>query len=125
MTNARFGGITRILLGNGTTLTMRKDKLDVMPAGYKATVESNANGSLYQTLENVPNRAEITLQDEGQDWQEVLLYQGPMTVQEDSTGVTHMYTNAFFDGAPQINRKGGDVTGLAICSGAGDYKRIG
>lgn len=121
----RFGGGYRFLLGDGTVLTGRKDKIDVKPSGYKATIESNADGSTYQTLELVPTEADCAFQDDGQDWQAVALYRGDITVQEDTTGRTHTFTGAAFEGSPSINRRTGEVSGLTVKAPSGGYKAFG
>lgn len=120
---ADFGGIMRLTFG-GSPLVMR-GKFSTEPSSVKADPITNQDGSASRTLEPKGYGADVTFEDSSDgtatelNWNQIMLG-GPynITVVEETTGITHNWTQANFVGDPKSDRENGEVTGLKIHGGS-------
>lgn len=118
-----FGGEMRLRLANGVNLTMR-GAFKTGPGGISIEALTNQDHSVSRQGTLKPWTAEVTLEDNGVDVGELMRApRQSIYIVEDWTGVTHVYTNAFFAGEASIDRATGEWSGLVI-NGDG-YQRIG
>jgi Phage tail tube protein len=122
MASADFGGKITFKLSNGVILAGR-GTFTVMAARMSSEAVTNDDASLARVLTPKPATIEISMQDDGQDFEALVTgTRFNFTAVEESNGVTHLLSNAFMTGDPSINRKNGEVTGLSL---AGEnYQRI-
>ncbi len=90
------------------------------------TVEGgvNQNGSAYRIVRPKLRTAELTfdrlvdVNGRPLKWAEniMMLSNIPITFIEDDTSVTHLLTNGFFTGNPQINTATGEVSGVGLAA---------
>ena len=114
---ADFGGTVNFSYA-GTPLVMR-GHIMIDPSSIKADGIANQDGSVSRTLTPRGYTAKCKFQDSRnglatpQPW-DTILKGGPynITVVENQTGVTHMWTNAAFTGEPSVDRERGEVDGL-------------
>lgn len=122
MAGRDFGGEMRLRLADGTNLTMRGAfTLGVSGVSVEAVTNQDASVSRQATLK--PRTAELTLEDDGTDVN--ALMRAPrqdIYITEEFTGVSHIFTNAFFSGDASVDRATGEWTGLVI-NGSG-YQRL-
>ncbi|MBB3771527.1 hypothetical protein FHS55_002126 [Angulomicrobium tetraedrale] len=123
MAGSDFGGHMRLRLASGANLVMR-GSFSIGPSRYSIEAVTNDNGSVSRTAAPRPRTAEVTLEDDGTDID--ALMQAPrqdIYVAEEFTGVSHVFTGAFFSGEPMVDRKTGEWTGITI--NANGYQRLG
>ncbi len=123
MAGLDFGGEMRCRTADGTNLTLRT-AVTLGPAGMSVEAVINQDGSVSRQGTLKPRTAEVTLEDNGTDVH--ALVRAPrqdIYITEDFTGVTHVFTGAFFAGDASINRATGEWTGLVI--NANGYQRLG
>lgn len=115
MANERFGGETRLVLNNGRRITLRGD-FTLMPGNAEAEAITNQDGSLSQSVTLTAPSFEVSFEDSGGvDWDDLIRQTGiNATVTEDYPGVIHTFTNGFFTGRAEVDRKTGEVTGLVF-----------
>ncbi len=119
---ADFGGEFFFNFSSGQKIIARGE-VSVMPAGTSNESLTNQDGSVARGVTLTPHKAECTFEDSsGLDWETLMRERFNVTIREDFTGATHLFTNAFFEGEPSINRKNGEVSGLSISSG--QYRRV-
>lgn len=114
MSGKDFGGRMRVRISSGVLLSMR-GTFNLMPTNASAEGVTNQDGSLDRVMTPVAYRAELAIVDKDVDLD--ALINGPRlnyTIEEDHTGVTHYFTNAFMTGQPSVNRLTGEVTGIAL-----------
>ena len=109
-----FGGEMRLTIGALAGVKIRGD-FNVMPTRNTVTTEKNLDGShaRIHTLRNF--RAEFTLElPRGITAQQLLDYEGNITIVEETAGTLHIYTAGGFVGEPQTDRATGRLTGLSF-----------
>jgi hypothetical protein len=118
-----FGGRIIARTSKGDTFSLR-GTLNVNPSGISTAAVVNQDGSVDRTATNTAYKFEINFADRGADLDALMKADRfNMTFEEEFSGITHYYTNAFFVGDPAINRQTGEVTGL---SGASEkYSKTG
>ncbi|SHO65816.1 Phage tail tube protein [Pseudoxanthobacter soli DSM 19599] len=117
-----FGGEMRFSI-DGTPVTM-KGLFQVNPSNRTVEESVNQDGSVDAVHTLAGHRMAMTLVDNGGVDVHALL-KGParnVTVVEEHTGVTHMWTQARFAGDPQSDRLTGEITGLRLVSAS--YRRV-
>lgn len=117
MAGKDYGGKMSFTLNDGT-IFRKRGTFRVMTAGRENEAVTNQDGSNDRVMTLTAYGFEVTFADDGQDM-EALLKAPRFDARfvEDDTGVTHVYTSAFFVGTPTTDRVNGEVTGL---SGAAD-----
>jgi hypothetical protein len=116
---ADFGGTVSFTYA-GNPLVMR-GHITIGPSSIKADPIANQNGTVSRTLTPRGYTAKFKFEDSTnglatpQPW-DAILKGGPynVTVVENQTGVTHMWTNAAFTGEPEVDREKGEVDGLSL-----------
>lgn len=111
-----FGGRISLRFSTGALISLR-GTVTLYTAGQSNEAVTNQNGTVDRVGTPMPYRAEITFADSGLDHAKLMT--GPrfnVTIDEDFTGVTHYFTDAFVSGEPQINRINGEVSGVTIVS---------
>lgn len=122
MAGRDFGGEMRLRLADGTNLTMRGN-FTLGSSGVSTEAVTNQDGSVSRNVTLKPRTAEVTLEDDGTDVN--ALMRAPrqdIYLVEEFTGVSHVFTNAFFSGDSAMDRATGEWTGLVINSS--DYQRL-
>jgi hypothetical protein len=115
MAISTFGG--RIEVKIGTTIYKARGDITIMPTSFETTAEANQDGSVYATRKNMPREAEMTFQLEaGERWNVTEQSSLNVTIQEESSGRTHQFTDAVVTGRPSVNLSNGEVSGLKIAS---------
>ncbi|WP_438752062.1 phage tail tube protein [Pararhizobium sp. O133] len=112
MGNKDFGGRITMRLSTGEAISLR-GTLNMQTSGLSTEAVTNQDGSVDRTATVQPRRFEIAFADRGLDHD--ALMKSPrfnVTFDEEFTGVTHYFTDAFVTGDPQTNRMTGEVTGL-------------
>lgn len=112
---ADFGGEMRMTIGGQQMVLRGTFNLD--PVNTTTKVVTNLNGSISRQFTPDAYGADLkSLEDTpGIDWQAIIRSPPqPVVIVEEQTAVTHMFTNAVFEGAPSIDRETGEVTGLKI-----------
>lgn len=123
MAGKDFGGRMSVRLASGALIALR-GTFSNMPARQSTERITNQDGSTDRIATPVSPTADINFKDDGLDLQAIM--EAPrqnMTINEEFTGVTHYFFNAFFAGNPQTNRVNGEVTGVQIV--AEDYRKTG
>ena len=123
MAGMDFGGKIIVTSSRGYKLSLR-GTINVNPSQQSNEALTNQDGSVDRIITPAAPGAELTFRDEGGDWQARL--DGPrenLTIVEEKTGVTHLFTGAFWTGRPTINRVNGEVTGVQIV--ADYYRKLG
>lgn len=123
MSGMDFGGKMTVTSSQGYKLSLRGN-VTLLGTGSSNESITNQDGSVDRIMTPMARAAEITFRDEGGDWNARL--NGPrenITIVEEKTGVTHLFTGAFWSGRPSVNRLNGETTGLQIV--ADSYQRLG
>ncbi|AYM13067.1 hypothetical protein G6L58_17280 [Agrobacterium tumefaciens] len=117
-----FGGRMTVRLANGALLALRGN-FTVLSAGQSNEAVTNQDGSTDRVGTPTAPRAEVTFKDASDvDFNALMTAaRQNFTIQEEFTGVTHHYFNAFFSGEPSSNRLNGELSGLQIVAEA--YRR--
>lgn len=85
---------------------------------------TNQDGRVDRVITPMAPTAEVNFADDGMDYDTLLnADRHNITIVEEKTGVTHMWTNGFWTGRPSSNRINGEVTQLGIV--AEFYSKIG
>jgi hypothetical protein len=112
---ADFGGEMRMTVA-GQQIVMR-GTFNLDPVNTTTKVITNLNNSISRQFTPDAFGADLKeLEDTpGIDWQGLLRgAPASIVIVEEQTAVTHMFTNAVFEGQPSIDRETGSVTGLKI-----------
>ncbi|WP_323011118.1 phage tail tube protein [Paracoccus sp. (in: a-proteobacteria)] len=118
-----FGGQMRLRLASGMNLTMRAG-FTLGSSGISVEAKTNQDGSVSRLGTPRPRTAEVTFEDGGEDVNAVMKApRQDIYITEEFTGVTHIFSNAFFSGEPFVDRATGEWTGMTINSS--NYQRIG
>ncbi|ORE91000.1 hypothetical protein [Aurantimonas sp. 22II-16-19i] len=122
MAGNNFGGEMRLRGSSGTAYTLRSAvTMNTASLSTEAVRNQNGKNSYVATL-RAPS-AELTLEDEGQDMEDILRAGSQdIYIIEEFTGVTHVYVFGRITGEPQSNRENGELSGLMIQSD--EYRRV-
>lgn len=123
MAGRDFGGRMAITGSTGYRMSPR-GTINVNRAHSSNEAVTNQDGRVDRVMTPTAPTAEVTFADDGIDFDMLLnADRHNITIVEEKTGVTHMFTDAFWTGAPSSNRVNGEVTGLTIT--AEIYSRLG
>lgn len=123
MAGKDFGGIMKLRTSNGRQLSFR-GAFSIQPARNTTEAMTNQDGSVDRVATPKAATAALTFVDKMGGLDAVNLSdREDVTIVEDFTGVTHLFTQAFWTGEPDINRLSGEVTGLGLATD--QYRRLG
>ncbi|BDA84969.1 hypothetical protein Sa4125_25110 [Aureimonas sp. SA4125] len=109
-----FGGEMRMRLADGTALVLRA-AVKLNTAGLSTEVVTNQNGSVSRVATLRSRRAELTIEDTGENFDTLLRApRQDIYIVEDFTGVSHMFGAAMITGDVSQDRTNGEVTGLMV-----------
>jgi hypothetical protein len=109
-----FGGEMRLRLASGQSLVLRA-AVTLNTAGLSTEVVTNQNGSVSRIVTLRSRRAELTLEDTGENFDALLRApRQDIYITEDFTGISHMFGSAMITGDVSQNRANGEVSGLMI-----------
>lgn len=123
MAGKDFGGKMTVASSAGYKLSLR-GTISVMASAQSNDSVTNQDGSVDRTMTPTAPSAELSVRDDGLNWDTRL--NGPrenITIVEEQTGVTHLFTGAFWSGRPSLNRINGEISGISIV--ADYYRRLG
>ena len=124
MAGKDFGGTMRLTDGAGNLLSLR-GTFTVKPAGLSVESVVNQDGTSDRTGSPTAATAEINFADKNVDLSALMrLPRRDISLVEEFTGVTHLFTDGFFTGDPESNRMDGEVSGVGIACDAGDYRKL-
>ena len=121
MAGKDFGGKMTVASSAGYRLSLR-GTISVMPSAQSNDSVTNQDGSVDRVMTPSAPAAELSVRDDGLDAR----LNGPrenLTIVEEQTGVTHLFTGAFWSGRPSLNRINGEIGGISII--ADYYRRLG
>lgn len=123
MAGKDFGGKITVTSSLGYKLSLR-GTITVQPTAQSNEAITNQDGSTDRIMTPNAPMAELSFRDDGGDWQgRITGARENLTIVEEQTGVTHLFTGAFWTGRPNINRINGEVSGVQIV--ADSYRKIG
>lgn len=123
MAGQDFGGTMKFRDSAGRNLSLR-GTFTVNPGKYSIEGIVNQDGSPDRVATPVAPRAEINFADKGIELAAMMGDERrDVTIVEDFTGVSHLFTDAFYTGDVQTNRINGEVTGVGIMGAS--YRRLG
>lgn len=123
MAGKDFGGIMRFRDSSGRNVSLR-GTFTVYPSTRSVEGLTNQDGSADRVMTPTSPRAEIAFADKAIDLAAIMGDQRrDVTITEEHTGVSHLFTQAFYTGDPASNRMNGEVTGVGIMAEA--YRRLG
>lgn len=123
MAGKDFGGRMNVRLSSGGTLSLR-GTFNVMAGRQSSEGVTNQDGSTDRVMTPTAPRATVNFKDSGLDLADLM--EAPrqnVVINEENTGVTHHFIDAFFSGESENNRINGEVSGLTITADA--YRRTG
>lgn len=123
MSGRDYGGKMSITGSTGYRFSPR-GTINVSAAHSSNEAITNQDGRVDRIVTPGAPTAEVNFADDGPNF-DVLLNadRHNITIVEEKTGVTHLFTNAFWTGRPSSNRVNGEVSGLGIV--AEFYSKIG
>ncbi len=114
MANDKVGGTMILTLGDGRRVKMRGD-FEVDPSAYTKETEKNLDGSFAQVIKPRNYKAMMSLElSDGVTSEDLLAFDGNITIEESHTRRTHLFTDGTFTGDPKTDRMTGKTTGLAF-----------
>lgn len=123
MAGRDFGGKITVTSSRGYKLSLR-GAISVGGAHQSNDAVTNQDGRVDRIITPDAPSAELTFADDGLNWDTILNGDREnLTIVEDKTGVTHLFTGAFWVGKPNSNRINGEMTALTIRADA--YQRMG
>ena len=123
MAGRDFGGKMSISGSTGYRFSPR-GTVNTQPAHSSNEAITNTDGRVDRVMTPMAPTAEVNFADDGVDYDTLLnADRHNITIVEEKTGVTHLFTQAFWTGRPSSNRINGEVTQLGIV--AESYQRIG
>jgi len=123
MAGRDFGGKIRVTSSLGHNLSLR-GTINVLGAHQSNDAVTNQDGRADRIVTPDAPRAELVFADDGLNFDELLnADRHNITIVEEKTGVTHLFTSAFWTGKPSSNRINGELSQLGIC--ADSYRRLG
>ena len=109
-----FGGEMRMRLADGTPLVLRA-AVKLNTAGLSTDVVTNQNGSVSRVATLRSRRAELTLEDTGENFDALLRApRQDIYIVEEFSGVSHMFGAAMITGDVSSDRANGEVSGLMV-----------
>lgn len=123
MAGADFGGHMKFRSSRGETLSLR-GTFNVSGGNVSVEGITNQDGSADRVITPSSPTAEIAFADKRVDL--AALMDGDrinVSIVEERSGVTHLFTNAFYTGKASSNRLAGEASGVGIM--AETYRRIG
>lgn len=122
MAGRDFGGRISVKGSIGYALSLR-GTINVNAAHSSNEAVTNQDGRVDRVMTPTAPSAEVTFADDGINLDQLLnADRHNVTIIEEKTGVTHMFTNAFWVGSPSSNRANGELTGLSITADV--YSRL-
>lgn len=123
MASRDFGGVMKVRSSTGRQLSFR-GAFSIQPARNSVEAVTNQDGSVDRVITPKAATWSGTFVDEDGGLAEINLSdRDDVTIVEEKTGVTHLFTQQFYTGEPDINRLNGEVTGLG--GATEQYRRIG
>lgn len=123
MAGRDFGGKITVTGSTGYRLSLR-GTITITGAHQSNDVVTNQDGRADRIITPDAPGAEIVFADDGLNYDEMLnADRHNITIVEEKTGVTHMFTSAFWTGKPSANRINGELSQLSIRSDS--YRRLG
>ena len=123
MSGRDYGGRIRITGSTGYQMSPR-GTITVSAAHSSNEAITNQDGRVDRIVTPGAPTAEVVIADDGFDFDTLLNDdRHNITIIEEKTGVTHLFTNAFWTGRPSSNRINGEVSSLGIV--AEFYRRVG
>lgn len=123
MAGRDFGGKITVTSSRGYKLSLR-GAITVSGAHQSNDAVTNQDGRVDRIITPDAPSAELTFADDGLNWDAILKGDREnLTIVEEKTGVTHLFTGAFWVGKPSSNRINGEMTALTIRADA--YQRMG
>lgn len=123
MAGKDFGGVMKVRTSSGRQLSMR-GAFSVQPATSSVEAMTNQDRSTDRVITLKAATVAFTLVDKDNDFALIMDEDRiDLTIVEDKTGVSHLFTQAFWTGTPDINRLNGEVTGVGASSD--QYRRLG
>lgn len=114
MAGKDFGGIMRVSTSRGYNFSLRGN-LKINKARSSNDAVTNQDGSVDRTMTPKAPSAEITFRDDDFDFDAILSGDREnITIVEEQTGKTHLFTGAFWTGGPSVNRMNGEVDSMGI-----------
>lgn len=123
MAGRDFGGKITVTGSTGYKLSLR-GTVTILGAHQSNDVITNQDGRADRVITPDAPAAELVFADDGLNYDQLLnADRHNITVVEEKTGVTHMFTSAFWTGKPSSNRINGELSQLGIR--ADSYRRLG
>jgi hypothetical protein len=123
MAGRDYGGRMSINGSTGYRMSPR-GTINVSAAHSSVEAITNQDGNVDRVITPAAPTAEVVFVDDGHDFDALLnADRHNITIVEEKTNVTHLFTRAFWTGRPASNRLNGEVTALGIV--AEIYSRIG
>jgi hypothetical protein len=123
MAGRDFGGKITVTGSTGYRLSLR-GTVTILGAHQSNDVVTNQDGRADRIITPDAPAAELVFADDGLNFDTLLnADRHNITIVEDKTGVTHMFTSAFWTGKPSSNRINGELSQLGIRSDY--YRRLG
>ncbi len=107
----------------GQSIPVCEGTFTIDPALVEVSADANYDGSAaYRAKPKLP-ACEMTLRNiAAVDWQAIMFQSGNVTIVEEDTGRTHLFTGTRLTGKPDIDLTTGDVKGLKVEGGA--YQKV-
>lgn len=123
MAGADFGGHMKFRSSRGEQLSLR-GTFNVLGGNVSVEGITNQDGSPDRVVTPSAPTAEIVFADKNVDLAELMSGERiNISIVEERTGVTHLFTRAFYTGKASSNRLNGEVTAVGLMAEA--YRRIG
>lgn len=122
MANQSFGGQMLLTLGDGRRVKVRGD-FNIDPTDVTVSTEKNTDRTHARVLTLRNYKCEMALElDASVDAQDLILFEGNLTIVEAHTGRTHLFSDGGFTGEPKTDQMTGKTTGLSFESNV--YRRV-
>lgn len=123
MAGRDFGGRITVAGSTGYRLSLR-GTVNILGAHQSNDAVTNQDGSVDRIITPDAPGAEVVFADDGINYDQLLnADRHNITIVEEKTGVTHMFTSAFWTGKPSANRINGELSQLGIR--ADSYRKLG
>lgn len=114
MSNQKAGGRMILTLGDGRRVKIKGD-FKINPSSTSVSTEKNLDGSFTKIIDPRNYKAEMTLElppDVTAD--DLLAFDGNLTIEEAHTGRTHLFSDGCFVGEPTTDQKNLSTSGLSF-----------
>lgn len=123
MAGRDFGGRITVTGSTGYRLSLR-GTVNILGSHQSNDAVTNQDGSVDRIITPDAPGAEVVFADDGLNYDQLLnADRHNITIVEEKTGVTHMFTSAFWTGKPSANRINGELSQLGIR--ADSYRKLG